>query len=60
MTLLQATILFLILAVFVILIMSLIGVLCSIDEGEYKKAIITSIFAIILTIIMSALMSAVF
>lgn len=52
MTLLQATILFLILAVFVILIMSLVGVLASIDEGDYKKAIITSIFAIILTIIM--------
>lgn len=52
MTPLQATILFLIFVVFTILIMSLIGVLASIDGGEYKKAIITAIFAIILTIIM--------
>lgn len=50
--LLQALITFLILVVFAIVIMSLVWVLRSVDEGEYKKAIITSIFAIILTILM--------
>ena len=60
MTLLQALITFLIFVVFVIVIMSLVGVLCSIDEGDYKKAIIASIFAVILTIIALAGMLAAF
>lgn len=51
MTLLQALIAAFIMTVFAMAIMSLIGVICFIDEGDYKKAIITSIFAVILTII---------
>lgn len=52
MTTLQTLITFLILVVFVVIVMALIWILWHIGEGEYKKAIITSIFAVILTIIM--------
>lgn len=51
MALLQALIAAFIMTVFAMAIMSLIGVLCFIDEGDYRKAIITSIFAVVLTII---------
>lgn len=60
MTALQAFITFLSMAVLTMVVVSLIAILCDIDEGDYKKAIITSIFAIILTIIAFAGMSAVF
>ena len=51
MVFLRAIILSIIFGVFVIVFMSLIWVLWFIGEGEYKKAIIRSIFAVILTII---------
>ena len=60
MTLIQALIVALTMGVFMIAIMGLIGVLCFIDEGDYKKAIITSIFSVILTIIALAGMLAAF
>lgn len=52
MTTLQTLIAFLILVVFVIIVMALICILWHIIESEYKKAAITSIFAVVLTIIM--------
>lgn len=51
MTALQAFITFLGMAVFTMVVVALIVILRDIDEGDYKKAIITSIFAVILTII---------
>ena len=54
MTPLQIILLLFIFIVFAMIGMALFEILWCIDDGEYKKALIVSIFAVILTIIVFA------
>lgn len=51
MTPLQIILLLFIFIVFAMIGMALFEILCCIDNGDYKKALIAAIFAVILTII---------
>ena len=60
MTPLQIIILLFIFFVFAMIGMALFEILWCIDDGEYKKALIMAIFAVILTIIVFAAISVAF
>ena len=60
MTVLQIILLLFIFIVFAMIGMALFEILDCVDDGEYKKALIASIFAVILTIIVLAVILSAF